>query len=219
MTYTPDDVQQLRDAYDGAIAYIDDQIGNLIEELDRRGALDNTLLIVTADHGEEFLEHGVMGHSQSLYSSALHVPLIIRFPGHVPQGQRIGHTVGLRQVAATVADLLGLGSTPFTGRSLVEEWVSASRGDSISSEPVFAEAIAKTYTLPDHYPISRGTIRSIVWNDLHYIRGPGEVEELYDLRNDPFEQDDLWMKTETLGLVDLIRAAYDQAERRTRSRQ
>ena len=64
------------DAYDDCIGYLDTQIGKLMDELKSRGVLDNTLVVITSDHGEELGEHGLFGHGRSLYSQELHVPLV-----------------------------------------------------------------------------------------------------------------------------------------------
>ena len=82
---TPRDIALVKDAYDDCIAAIDEQLGRLFDELDRRGVLSNTLVIVTADHGEHLGEHKIYGHGQSLYRPELHVPLLIAFPAGVPR--------------------------------------------------------------------------------------------------------------------------------------
>src|SRR5262249_37529820 len=75
--------------YDAAIAYIDSQIDRLLGELQRRGTLDNTIVVIAADHGELLGEHGMVGHATNLYAPVLHVPLIMRFPSKLPRDQRI----------------------------------------------------------------------------------------------------------------------------------
>jgi arylsulfatase A-like enzyme len=98
-----------RDAYDGAISYVDDQIGALLAELSRRGLLENTVLVVTSDHGEHLGEAGRFVHFYDLYSPALHVPLIIVHPGTVPAGTRVAAPVSLVDLPATLGELTGLG--------------------------------------------------------------------------------------------------------------
>ncbi|MBN2716870.1 MAG: sulfatase, partial [Deltaproteobacteria bacterium] len=78
---TDRDKFRLEALYDGEISYHDDYLVKVYDELKAQGLLDNTVLIVTADHGEEFFEHGSVGHGHSLYEELLHVPLIIRLPG------------------------------------------------------------------------------------------------------------------------------------------
>src|SRR5688572_7422573 len=76
----PETLRAMSDAYDEGIRYVDDRLGKLFDELRRRGAYDDTLIIVTADHGEEFLEHGLLSHGTSLYDEVIRVPLIVKFP-------------------------------------------------------------------------------------------------------------------------------------------
>ena len=69
-----------RDAYDNCLAYLDDQLGELFEALQRRGELDRTLVIVTSDHGEGLGEHDLFDHGESLYRTEINVPLLIVAP-------------------------------------------------------------------------------------------------------------------------------------------
>ena len=80
---TREEVREEVDAYDGALAYLDDQLGSLLDELEHRRLLDDTLVVITADHGEELGEHAVFDHGYSLYRQALQVPLLIVAPGRV----------------------------------------------------------------------------------------------------------------------------------------
>ncbi|HKI19435.1 MAG TPA: sulfatase-like hydrolase/transferase, partial [Isosphaeraceae bacterium] len=110
----------VRDSYDDCIADLDEQLGRLLDELGRRGILERTWLIVTSDHGESFGEQaGVFGHGTSLYQPQLHVPLVIVPPAGSPSRPSVPETASLRDLPATVVDVLGLGAgAPFPGRSL-----------------------------------------------------------------------------------------------------
>ena len=120
---SPQETQAWVDAYDGSIAYLDYQVDLLLHELQRRGVLENTLVIITSDHGEEFNEHGVFGHANSVYWQGLHVPLLVLYPGHVPADKRIHEPISLRDIPATVVDLVKLkGTTRFPGTSLARFW-------------------------------------------------------------------------------------------------
>ncbi len=115
----------LRDSYDSCIAYLDQELGRLFAELEGRGLLDNTLVIVTSDHGEQFNEHRLTGHGNSLYSSLVHVPLLIFPPSREPAGRVVTAPVSLRSLAATMVDPLGLCATaPLPGQSLARFWTS-----------------------------------------------------------------------------------------------
>ena len=125
---SPAEAQGRLDVYEGAIAYLDSELGRLFSALERRGLLANTLIVVASDHGDEFAEHGLIDHGNSLYRASLHVPLILHFPGRVPAGRRVAPPVSLRNVAATVLDLLGDPEPrALPGRSLTRTW----RGDSV----------------------------------------------------------------------------------------
>ena len=105
-------------AYDAEIRYTDDVLAHFLAGLDAAGAGD-ALVVLTSDHGEQFGEHGLWMHGNSLYDELLHVPLIVRAPGLVPAGKRIATDVGLLDVVPTILDLAGAGAPPHgDGRSL-----------------------------------------------------------------------------------------------------
>jgi arylsulfatase A-like enzyme len=184
--WTPDQVRAEQDAYDGAIAFMDSQVGALLDDLDSRGILDDAIVIVTSDHGEEFMEHGIMTHANSLYSPSLHVPLMVIGGSRVPRGARVDTEVSVRDIASTVTDLTGGGTNVFPGTSLVEHWGDAPP----AAEPIHAKVSGRTFR-PEHYPVSRGDLHSVIEGSHHYIRRGDGVTELYDLRADPWERSDL----------------------------
>ena len=209
--YTGEEVRALRNSYDGAIAYIDHEIGSLLTELERRGVLDNTIVIITSDHGEEFNEHGVMGHSMSLYLPSLNVPLVILSPSRVPRDIRIDQPVSLLDVPATILDLIGLDShNLISGLPLTRLWTE---GDStISSSIILSEALAKQdFTPPPSYPIHHGLMRSLVVDNLHYIQDGLGREELFDIVADPWEQVDLASLSNQAGQLERFRALLTTA--------
>jgi hypothetical protein len=104
-------------------------LNRLLGELKARGALDNTVVIVTSDHGEQFGEHGLFLHGNSLYQPLLHVPLVIRYPPAVPPGVRVASRATLRDLSATVLDLLkGPGTDARPGLSLSRYWSNGPDG-------------------------------------------------------------------------------------------
>jgi arylsulfatase A-like enzyme len=203
---TPADVQHTRDVYNGAIAYLDAELGVLFRELDRRGLLDNTLVVVTADHGEEFAEHGLVEHGNSLYRPSLHVPLLIRFPGHVPEGQRVKPPASLRNLPATLLELLQRDRrAALPGRSLARFW---SMQD--PAPDTLAAGITQVTNRPQWFPASRGALNSITFGGYRYIRNEGDgAEELYDFTHDYLERWNLAGTTEGGRLVARYRAALD----------
>ncbi|MEO8636963.1 MAG: sulfatase [Gemmatimonadales bacterium] len=131
--FTPAVIARARNAYNGAIGFLDSELGRLFDSLARRGTLDNTIVIVTSDHGEQFGEFGLLFHGNSVYRPVLQVPLLIRFPGAVPRGIRVTEPITLRDIGATALDLAGiLPSRPWPGASLRAAWDSSYAGPPIS---------------------------------------------------------------------------------------
>ena len=115
---TPADLAHLLSLYDAEIRYTDDEVGRVLDHLSARGALDGTLVLVTSDHGEEFLEHGSWEHQKTLYEEVIRVPLIARGPGIAPR--REPAPVSLLDVAPTILAWAGVAvPTSFAGRSLL----------------------------------------------------------------------------------------------------
>lgn len=197
--YTQEEFDALRESYERCVQSLDAQIGRLFDELERRGELQNTLVIVTSDHGEQFGEHGLVGHNNSLYRPATHVPLIVVHPGRVPAGVRVPNVVGLRDLAATVLDAVGgpaaggSGESKLPGRSLARFWRADSSSPALSpDEPPVTTHITKGVNAPAWFPNAESGLKS-VWTDRwHSIRRLSDgSEELFDVGNDPGEQHDL----------------------------
>ena len=89
----PGEADELRKLYDGEISYWDEHFGALVDDLKRRGLYDELTIVVTADHGEEFMEHGGFWHGTTLYDEQLHVPLFVKLPGGERGGSVIAHWV------------------------------------------------------------------------------------------------------------------------------
>lgn len=199
------ETQMQINAYDGSIAYLDHQLGRLVDELDRRDLLANTLFIIASDHGEQFGEHGLFKHCNSLYRQLLQVPLLISFPSHVPAGKRIREPVTLRDLPATVLDLVGFqGDDYFPGYSLARFWNS--EGDSCKPEEntLLAEVRAGINT-PESEPISKGKMKSLVSGGYHYILNGDGREELYDFVDDEDEESNLAGLEEGRGMLPRFR--------------
>jgi arylsulfatase A-like enzyme len=153
------------DSYDDCLAYLDDRLGHLFDALQVRGLLDETLVVLTADHGEQFGEHGQFGHGRSLYGEETHVPLIVFGPAGVPEGREVADPVSLRDVAATIADLAGLAAdSPFPGRSLARFWGPGTPTE--TDEPVLSEVNSQANPSRVRHP----RLASLVAEGKVYIR-------------------------------------------------
>jgi arylsulfatase A-like enzyme len=203
-----EEIRELKDAYDGAIAYVDHHIGQLHIELRNRGLLENTVVIIAADHGEQFGEHNLLSHTSSLYLPLLHVPLLISFPSYVPSYSRIQTKVSLRDVPATILDILGMSDAfMFPGRSLARYWNADAGSASVDEEPLLAETERLwPGSFPAWYPAMRGPMKSVLFQNMHYIRNLGtDREELYNLKDDPLEEHDLAITGEGWQVLDSFR--------------
>ena len=105
---TKQDVPRLIDLYDSEIYYNDHHIGQLIDELERLDFFDDSLIIITGDHGEAFYEHGLLSHGNVPYEELVHVPLIVKFPGSLFAGSEITALVELIDLFPTILDLTGM---------------------------------------------------------------------------------------------------------------
>ena len=102
------DLEHIIALYDGEIAYVDYHLGLIFKELKKLGIFDNTLIVVTADHGDEFFEHGSKGHRNTLYDEVVKIPLIVHLPREEMEGRKIPSQVSIIDIAPTILDLAGL---------------------------------------------------------------------------------------------------------------
>jgi arylsulfatase A-like enzyme len=205
-----------RDSYDDCLGYIDDQLGLLLDELERRGLLDRTLVIVTSDHGEGFGEHDLFDHGESLYRTEVRVPLIIVPPGNLRRPLVVRRTVSLRDLPATVVDLVGLAArSPFGGKSLAGLWIEDStRPASLENDSVISELAAPNPINPNHgrSPAYRGPLFSITDGDFTYIRNEKDgSEELYNAHDDPLELMNRANHKDYQSIVNRFRSVYNRS--------
>jgi arylsulfatase A-like enzyme len=123
------------DMYDAEIHFADQNLGLILAKLDELGFAGNTIVVVTADHGEEFMEHGVKYHGRSLYNQVVHVPLVMRVPGAA--ARVVDTPVSLVDIAPTLLDLVGVEGPPgMSGRSLA---TAVRGGDAAVVRPLLLE--------------------------------------------------------------------------------
>jgi arylsulfatase A-like enzyme/tetratricopeptide (TPR) repeat protein len=190
------------DLYRGEVAYVDEALGEFLDELSNRGQLENTLLVVTSDHGEGLGEHGERTHGMFAYETTLRVPLIFSWEG-VLAPKRVAPRVRLVDVAPTLLALSGLDPLPASqGVSLVP--FLEGKEDSSESESYF-EALA--------FNLNRGfaPLRGLYRGNLKYIELP--IPEIYDLGSDPGETTNL--ATARPALVKEMASRLEAIERQT----
>ncbi len=188
----PPDLQSFvdahRDHYDEAIEYLDSELAKFVNVLGKNSKTDNTLLIITADHGESF-ERGFLNHGDDLYESSIHVPLIIKFPRQ-KTGQRSSAPVQSIDIAPTILHSVGITAPSWVdGVSLDgKEGVAARERVVINYKDPEQQ---KIYYFPTKMAIRWGRFKLIVSCDLNRA-------ELYDVNRDPTEAFDLSMSEESL---------------------
>jgi arylsulfatase A-like enzyme len=179
-----------RDAYDSCLTYVDEQLGVLFGELQRRAVLDNTLVVITSDHGEGLGEHNLFDHGESLYSTELDVALLILLPQKSRTASAVPEVVSLRDLPATVVDLVGQNvGSPFPGHSLANMWSDPPINPAAVSE-AFSELFAPSPRKTNHgrSPADRGPMVAIADGDFVYIRNERNgTEELFNKSEDPRE--------------------------------
>jgi arylsulfatase A-like enzyme len=169
-------VRSWTDWYDRSITYLDDRLGRLFDALAERGALDNTIVVVTADHGELLGEFQFMRHGSTLYMPVIHVPLIVRGPSRVPAGVRVAEPVAVRDIAATILDLAGVAGGTLGGESLAGAWLPGAG----PREAVYSET-REAIRVPARYPNAAADLHSLVDGDVQYIHSTDGPEELFRL--------------------------------------
>ena len=180
------DLEHVIKSYDRGIRYVDDEVAKLVALLSSEGVLDNTILVITSDHGEQFFEHGYAFHNH-LYDEVLHVPLIIRFPKLIASGRRVEAEVESTDITPTLLDLVSIESKlDFHGESLRPAMAGKKMREGRSLFAVFKPKQA----------IRMNGLKYFVRNrpfDLKVIHGKDPIpeEELIDLQEDPGERNNL----------------------------
>ncbi len=191
---SPDDFGMLRDLYDGDMTYLDMRIGQLIRHLKDLKIEDETIVIVTSDHGEEFGEHNLLGHVFCLYNTLLHVPLIVRYPRLFDAGSRLKTPVQTTDIFPTILDALQIdwdGRKRLNGRSLLNH--VGEKRHIIAEHNVLIDMLTDVITRHPKVDVSRfiRRLRSIQSGRFKYIWSSDGRDELYDIAGDPKETKNL----------------------------
>jgi len=169
--------------YEAEVIYTDQEIGRLLKSLEGMGLKNDTLVVITSDHGEEFVEHGRWGHRRKNhhYEETVRVPLIFYYPGRLPENRKISTTAGLIDIVPTILDLAGIpGQDHFDGISLVP-LINGGNGE---ARLIFCESRF------DKHDIWTVTVIEDQWKYHHDLKA-NLPDELYNIALDPGETSNL----------------------------
>ncbi len=197
---TPDDIRFLKGLYDEEIGFTDRNIGRLLSTLDELEIADDTIVVLTADHGEEFLDHGAIGHSRTLYDELIHVPLIVKIPGQ-SKPQKIKEPVSTMDLLPTLLDLFSFkGDSKLQGVSLRAALTAGvgQGGRDIYSEVDFRSSAIKAYKI------------GLIQDNFKVVLDKTDSSlELFNLSSDPKEQKNLnTIETERLSNMSKLVREY-----------
>lgn len=180
------DLEHVVALYDGEIRFTDAQIGRLLEDLEERGVLDDTLVVVTSDHGEEFFEHGKHGHGGALFDESIMIPLVLFWPSGLEGGRRVTEQVRLADVPYTLLGLTGVERPRGFGPAAAVE------GGAVDLSPWVQDAARAPGSLSAFSETTLiGGPRRSIRTPRHKVIRAGTSVKVYDLRADPKETRDL----------------------------
>lgn len=183
----------VRALYTQTLRQQDAKIGKVLQKLDELGLRESTLIVITADHGDELLEHGFVGHASTswdstVYDDLVNVPLLIVAPQRLPPGKRIETQVRTIDVMPTILDLVEI---PFSGQIQGKSLLPLMQHNAPFEETAFSETTPCGYSCPQR--LAQNWLRSVRTNTWKYITAYDDAsgqtrEELYNLQADPAEQ-------------------------------
>ncbi|MDO8684491.1 MAG: sulfatase [Armatimonadota bacterium] len=177
------DFEHMITGYDAAIAYVDHHVGIVLDELARQNALDDAVVIISADHGDNFGEHGIYSDHVCADEAIHNIPLIIRWPGVTPENHNCGSFLYNVDLSATLCDMLGA--------DIPSEWDGVSFGNQLKGKP----GKERNYLVWGHalYTVQRAVrtkthLMIKTYDQLDYELDP---VQLYDLEKDPYQTKDI----------------------------
>ncbi|HKT70156.1 MAG TPA: sulfatase-like hydrolase/transferase [Terriglobales bacterium] len=208
----PFKTQYASSPYDGEIAYVDSAVGRLLAALRTRGLYQHTLLVVVADHGEAFGEHGELSHGLFLYDDTLHVPLLIKVPGTRARHLAIESRVGLVDIAPTLLQELGISQPPvMQGASLLKLMEGNTSGQATTVRSTTSDRPEYAETDYPHRAFGWSSLRS--WRAGKYLYIDAPERELYDQSADPEDAHNL--ASNAPAVADAMEAQLDAFGKKT----
>ena len=207
-TLTPDDARGIQAAYFTSLSFLDRQIGKVLDALDESGLAENTIVVYLGDNGYMLGQHGRF-EKHGFYEPAIRVPLLVRWPGHLPRDRNVTAMVELVDLLPTLLELLEIPRPEgLHGRSLVPLLKGEGGAASVGRDVVFGEYLENEEAMvrSERYKLIVGTgkrARQDGYKTDHPL--PGPYERLFDLKEDPGETTDLGGEPEQAGVEDDLR--------------
>jgi len=221
--YTEQEISEIIASYYAMVTQVDTQAGRILRALEEQGLAEDTLVIFTSDHGEMLGDHGMILKGPMMYDCAVRVPLLVRWPGHVPAGVTVDSPTQTVDLTSTVLAA--------TGMTAAMPWA---QGQDLVSLTAACDGVGRDWALveyrdsnfPQDPPIFTtmlryGTTKLVLWHG-HPATGRVTEAELYDLQADPDELLNLWNKPEAASLqtdmlikfADVLTATEDRSRPR-----
>lgn len=220
------DLDRLRALYDGEIGWVDTNIGRLFKQIESfaPGLLENTLVVITSDHGEEFFDHGEICHQNNLYESSVRIPLIMRCPAKIAGGGKTDTPVRIYDIVPTILDYAGLEIPDSVEGVSLRPAIDSGE---IESRPALIELaqISRETGYEQHFSLRLGGYKLIVIQEREWSKERpydltgaviSERRELYDLSVDPGEKTDLAMERSEIAerMIGTLRCLLEESERK-----
>jgi arylsulfatase A-like enzyme len=203
---TSSEVASEIDSYDGGISYLDENLGTLIRTLQESGLSENTIVAITADHGEAFGEHGLFAHEGTLYRELIQIPLIFWSPRLLPAGIRVSQPVSNSFLASTMLGFSGRNATVFPGLPLSRLWTTPPPVD----WPAPIAELSKSPTDPDERsPRRLGWLKTLITPEWQYISHETLPAELYAWKADSAEARNLAATSSGSAIVNALGRQLD----------
>ncbi len=180
---SPGEFQQLRDLYDGEIRFMDDQIARLWKQLETFGLLNNTIVIIAADHGESIGEHQFLDHGHTLYQEQVHIPMIVLGPGELSGGKAIDSPTEIVDIFPTILELLKI-QLPENIQGMSFLSLLDRKNVQRSDRPVWAELNEDSRP---YFAAFRRRLRMVLLKERKYVEASNGESQLFDLSTDQKE--------------------------------
>jgi arylsulfatase A-like enzyme len=202
--FSPQEIQQLNEHYDEEILYVDFLVGRIVDLLVEKQIWDETVFVVTSDHGENIGDHGLMDHVFSLYQTTIKIPLLIHYPRLFPANTRDGQFVQILDIFPTLLGLVGVDSERirFQGFDITKTDPRDERA--VICEYDYPQQVLSNYNKKERESEAlakyKRRIKSIIFSGHKFIWGEDGRHELYDLGRDPGESVNLIDDAESLDI-------------------